>query len=158
MFISIFKTKVSTLLTQQIDMTIIDADAYCAVCKIKVSQIIPIFMRNFEYKQKKKRNQKLIWGLLYKQNVKIFCINLPRKAWIFHPPNQKYDYKIILEEHQKHGHILLYKVLPQVLDTIKYYLYLWLAKEFIYTSSGSEFPLVLFVKKLRKKIWFCVDY
>ena len=47
------------------------------------------------------------------------------------PPYRKYNYKIILEEEQKHGHALLYKMSLQKLDAVKRYLDSHLAKGFI---------------------------
>ena len=46
-------------------------------------------------------------------------------------PHQKFNYKIILEEEQKHGHSILYKILIEKLDTIKHYLNSHLAKRFM---------------------------
>ena len=74
------------------------------------------------------------------------------------PTHGKYDYKIILEEEQKHGHTCLYKMLLQKLDVFKCYLDLYLAKGFIQASLAPYLSSVLFVKKSSKGIQFCVDY
>ncbi len=47
------------------------------------------------------------------------------------PLYQKYDYKIILKEKQKHAHAPLYKMSLQKLDAVKSFLDLYLAKGFI---------------------------
>ena len=44
------------------------------------------------------------------------------------------------------------------LNAFKQYLDSYLAKKFILASSASYFLLVLFVKKLERGIWFCIDY
>lgn len=44
------------------------------------------------------------------------------------------------------------------LYAVKWYVNFHLAKRFIQASLVSYFLLVLFVKKLEGKIWFCVDY
>ena len=44
---------------------------------------------------------------------------------------QKYDYKIILKEKQKHNDVFLYKMSLQELDAVKCYLDLYLAKRVI---------------------------
>ncbi len=73
--------------------------------------------------------------VFYKKDLDIF------------PSYQKYHYKIVLDEKQKHGHALLYKILQQELVTVKRYLYLYSAKRFIQVSSASYFSSVLFIKK-----------
>lgn len=71
---------------------------------------------------------------------------------------QKYDHKIILEEQQKYSHVLLYIMSLQELYIFKYCFDLHLAKGFIQSSSAPYLSLILFIKKLDKKIQFCVDY
>lgn len=55
----------------------------------------------------------------FKKNIETFSFHL------------KYYHKIILKEEQKHGHVLLYKMLPQELHTVNHYYDLHLAKELI---------------------------
>ena len=74
------------------------------------------------------------------------------------PSHRKYDYKIILEEEQKHGYVLLYKMSLQELDAVKCYLDSHLAKGFIQASSAPYLSPVLFFRKPSREIRFCVDY
>ena len=68
------------------------------------------------------------------------------------PLHQKYDYKIILKEEQKHGYALLYKMSLQKLDIVKCYLDSHLAKGFIQANLAPYSSLVLFDKKPSREI------
>ena len=63
-----------------------------------------------------------------------------------------------MKEDQKLGHIPLYKMSLLELDTIKRYLDSHLAKKFIQASLTLYSLLILFVKKSKRGIQFCVDY
>ena len=71
---------------------------------------------------------------------------------------QMYNHKIYLEKKQKSGHALLYKMSSKELDTIKRYFNSHLAKRFIQISSASYSLPVLFVKKPKRGIQFCINY
>ena len=71
---------------------------------------------------------------------------------------QKHDHKIYLEEKQKSGHALLYKMFSEELDAVKWYFDSYLTKKFIQVSSVSYFLPILFVKKSGRGIRFCVNY
>lgn len=71
---------------------------------------------------------------------------------------QKYDHKIYLEKKKKLDYILLYKMFSKKLDAVKRYFDFYLIKKFIQTSLVSYFLLVLFVKKQKERIYFCVYY
>ncbi len=47
---------------------------------------------------------------------------------------------------------------PEELDTNKWYLDFYLAKQFIQASSASYSLLILFIEKPERRIRFCVDY
>ena len=49
-------------------------------------------------------------------------------------------------------------MLLKELDVVKRYLDSYLAKEFIQASSALYLSLVIFAKKISRKIRFCVDY
>lgn len=74
------------------------------------------------------------------------------------PFHLKYDHKIIFLEEQKHNHTPFYKMSSQKLDKIKCYLYSHHAKRFIQVTSVSFLSVILFVKKLHRKIRFYVNY
>ena len=115
-------------------------------------------MRDLEYQAEKEAkpetDPKTVIPAKYHNRLDVFF----KKNSDTLPLRQKYDHKIILEEEQKYGHIPLYKMSSQVYDAVKYYLDLYFAKGFIQANSASYFSPVLFVKKLGKKIRFCVDY
>lgn len=104
-------------------------------------------MRNLEYQvEKKSRSEidpktvilKKYHDLLYvfsKQNSNTLLLH------------QKYNHKVILEEELKYNHILLYKILSQELNIVKYYLVFYLTKGFIETNLSLYFILVFFVTK-----------
>ena len=70
----------------------------------------------------------------------------------------KYDHKIYLKEEQKPDYAPLYNISPKELDAVKQYLNSHLAKKFIQASLTSYFLPVLFVKKPKEEIRFCIDY
>lgn len=43
------ETEISTLITKQINVAMIDADAYCIACKLKETQFFTISIRNLDY-------------------------------------------------------------------------------------------------------------
>ena len=65
---------------------------------------------------------------------------------------QKYNYKIILEKEQKHGHVILYKLFLQELEAVKRDFDLYLVKEFFEASLAPYFSLAFFVKKSNRRI------
>lgn len=71
---------------------------------------------------------------------------------------QKYDHKIISEKQPKYDRTQLHKMSPQKLDVIQRYLDTYLNNLLIQTNLVIYLSLVLFVKKLGRRIWFCVDY
>ncbi len=147
-----------TLGTKKVDVAMIGADVYRAACSLKGAQVFAVFMRDLEYQAEKEAkletNPRTIVPAEYHDLLDVFF----KKNSDTLPPHRKYDHKIILEEKQKHGHVPLYKMSPQELDAVKYYLDLHLAKGFIQASSTSYSSPVLFVKKPGRGIRFCVDY
>ena len=143
--------------TKEINIAMIGTDAYCATCRLKRAQVFTISMRDLEYQAEKETkpetDPRTVVPAEYHDLLDIFSKKNSDKL----PPHQKYDHKIILEEKQKHGHAPLYKMSPQELDAVKYYLNLHLAKRFIQASSASYSSPVLFVKKPGRRIRFCVD-
>ena len=140
------------------DIAMIGADAYCLACQLKGAQVFAISIRDLEFQAEKEArpetNPKTVVPEEYHDLLDVFS----KKNSDTLPPYQKYDYKIILEEEQKHGHALLYKMLLQELDAIKRYLDSHLAKGFIQASSAPYLSPVLFVKKPIRGIQFCMDY
>lgn len=66
--------------------------------------------------------------------------------------------RLYWKKNKKYGYTFLYKILLEELDIIKCYLDLYLAKEFIKANSILYLLFIFFVKKLKKKISYCVDY
>ena len=129
-------TQVSTLGTNKVDVAMIGADAYRAACKLKGAQVFAVSMRDLEYQVEKEAksetNPRSIVSEEYHNLLDVFF----KKDSDMLPPNRKYDHKIILEEQQKLGHTLLYKMSRQKLDIVKRYLDSHLAKGFIKASSA----------------------
>ena len=137
----------STLNTKKVDVAMIDADAFRAACELKGAQVFAVSMRDLEYQAKKgarpEANPRSVVPKEYHDLLNVFS----KKNSDTLPPYRKYDYKIILEEHQKPGHAPLYKMSSHKLDEVKRYLDTYLAKVFIQASSASYLSPVLFVKK-----------
>ena len=151
-------TKKSEHKVEDINIAMISADVYCAAYRLKRAQVFALSMRDIQYQAEKearaKTDPKSIVPQEYYDLLNIFS----KKDSDTLPPHRKYDHKILLEEEQKPGHAPLSKISLKELDAIKWYLDSHLAKEFIQTSSASYSLSVLFVKKLRRGIRFCVDY
>lgn len=125
------KLKIFTLAIKQIDVTIIDADAYYAVYRLKRARVFLVFMRDLEHKAEKEASletdPKTVISEKYYDLLNIFS----KKNLDTLFSHRKYNHKIIFEEKQKHGHVPIHKILPQELDVIKHYLDLHLIKMFI---------------------------
>ena len=140
------------------DITMIGADAYHLACQLKRAQVFPIFIKNLEFQAKKKtRPETNLKTIVLEEYYDLLDVFSKKNSDIL-PSHQKYDYKIILEEEQKHGHAPLYKMSLQELDAVKRYLDSHLAKGFIQASSAPYSSPILFVKKPSRGIRFCVDY
>ena len=117
-----------------------------------------ISMRDVQYQAEKKAKAETNPKNVLPQEYHDFLDVFSKKDSDTLPPHRKYDHKIQLEEEQKPGHAPLYKMSPEELDAVKRYLDSHLAKGFIQASSASYSSPVLFVKKPRGGIRFCVDY
>lgn len=93
-----FEIQVFTLATKQINVAIIDVDAYHVTCKLKRAEIFAISIRNLEYQVKNKARSETDMQTAipaeYHDLLDIFFKN----TFAILPPHQKYDHKILLEQ------------------------------------------------------------
>ena len=152
------EAKVSTIATKEVNVVMIGADAYRAACKLKRALVFAISMRDLKYQVVKEARLEIDPKIVVPEEYHALLNIFSKKHSDTLPPHRKYNHKIILEEKQKHGHALLYKMSPQQLDAVKRYLDSHLAKGFIQASSASYSSPVLFVEKPVRRIRFYVDY
>ncbi len=150
--------KTSEPKAQDIDIAMIGADAYCAACRLKRAEVFAVSMRDIQYQAEKEARVETNPKSVVPQEYLDFLDVFSKKDSDTLPPHRKYDHKIHLEEEQKPGHARLSKMSPEELDAVKRYLDSHLAKRFIQTSSASYSLPILFVKKPREAIRFCVNY
>ena len=74
------------------------------------------------------------------------------------PEHQSYNHKIILKLDKQSIFDLLYKISLNKLKCLKKYLNKHLFKEFIHISFSSAITSILFAKKSRDDLYFCVNY
>ena len=127
-------------------------------CKLKEAQVFVIFMKDLEYQAEKEARPETNPRIIISEEYYNFLDMFSKKDSDMFPSHQKNDHKIILEEEQKPDHAPLYKMSPQKLGAVKYYLNLHLAKKFIQTSLALYLSLVFLIKKLDRRIRFGVDY
>lgn len=158
LLIPILITKIWESKAQNIKIVMINMDTYCVTCHLKRTQVSIILMKDIQYQVEKENkaetNLKSIISQKYDNFFDVFSKKDSNTLLIY----WKYDYKIYLKEEQNSGHILLYKISSKKLDAIKLYLNSPLAKKFIQARLTLFFLLILFMKKPKKKIQFCVDY
>ena len=140
------------------NVAMISADAYCLAYQLKEAQVFAISIKNLKFLAEKKARPEINLKTIVLKKYYNFSNVFLKKNSDTPPFHRKYDYKIILEEEQKHSYVLLYKMSLQELDAVKRYLDSHLAKGFIQASSAPYSSPVLFVKKPSREIRFCVDY
>ncbi len=150
--------KTSKPKAKDIDIAMIDVDAYRTACRLKRAQVFAVFMRYIQYQAEKEARAETDLKSVVTQKYHDFLDVFSKKSSDILPSHRKYDHKIYLEEEMKPDHVLLYKISLEELDTVKQYLGSYLAKGFIQASSASYSLPVLFVKKPGGEIRFCVDY
>ena len=146
--VSIPVTKKSNLKAKNIDIAMIDADAYHIACFLKKAQVFAILMKNIQYQTMKQvRTETDPRSVISQEYHDFFDVFLKKNLdtlFLY----QKYNHKIHLEEEQKSSYALLYKMSFKELDAVKQYFNFYLAKKFIQASSAFYFSLILFIKKL----------
>ena len=103
-------TKKSDLKAKDIDIAIIGADAYYAVCHLKETQIFVLSIRDIQYQAKKKARAETNPISIVPQEYHDFLDDFSKKDLDTLLSHQKYDHKIHLKEEQKLGYALLYKI------------------------------------------------
>lgn len=69
-----------------------------------------------------------------------------------------YYHKIMFKKKQKYNYTQFQNILPYKLNVIKCFLDSYLAKRFIQKISDFYSFLILFVKKLDRRIRLCINY
>ena len=143
---------------KDINIAIIDADAYCEAYYLKKAQVFIVLRRDIQYQAEKKARAKTDPKNFLSHEYHNFLNIFLKKNSETLSPNQMYDHKIHLEDEQKPGHLPLYKISFKELDVVKRYHDFYSAKKFIQASLASYSFLVLFVKKQGGEILFYINY
>lgn len=109
LLILILKAKISIFATKKVDVVIINANIYCISCKFKKAQVFTIFIKDLEYQaEKKARSKTNLKSVILEKYHNLLNVFSKKESDTF-SLYQKYDYKTILEEKQKHNYAPLYK-------------------------------------------------
>lgn len=105
------KVKVSTFAIKEVNINIINVDAYYITFKLKKARFFALSIKHFKYQVAKKARFKINSKSLILEKYHEF-LNVFFKNNLDTPPfHQKYNYKIILKEKQKYSYITIYKML-----------------------------------------------
>ena len=116
---------------KDIDIAMIDANAYCIAYCLKEAQVFAVSMRDIQYQAEKEVKAETNLKNVVSQEYHNFFNVFSKKDLDTFPLHRKYDHKIQLEKEQKPSHVPLYKMSPKKLDAVKQYLYFHLTKGFI---------------------------
>ena len=129
--VPILITKISEPKAKDIDIAMIDADAYHAACRLKKNQVFAVSMRDIQYQAEKEARAKTNPKSIVSQEYYNFLDVFSKKNSDTLPLYLKYDHKIHLKEEWKPGYTLLYKMSSEKIYAVKRYLDSYLAKRFI---------------------------
>ena len=92
------EVKVSTSVTKEVNVAMIDTDIYCITCKLKRAQVFAIFIKNLKYQAEKKARPETDPKNVIPEKYHDFLDVFSKKNSDISPSHQNYNHKIILEE------------------------------------------------------------
>ncbi len=124
-------------------------------------EIFAVFMKNLEIQLKKQNNNKVIDSKsIMSQEYHDFLNVFSKKKIDVLSSHRKHDHRIKLEkDHESdHEYASLYNLSEEELQLMKKYLKEHLNKNFIESSIASYASSILFAKKSKDELRFCVNY
>ena len=158
LLVFILTIKILESKAKNINIAMISANAYCVIYYWKEAQVLAVLMKEIQYQVDKEARAETDPRSIILQEYHCFFDIFSKKNSDTLYLYRKYDHKIHLDEEQKLNYASLYKMSHKKLDAMKRYLNFYLAKRFFQASLSSYSLSVLFIKKPKEGIWFCVDY
>jgi vacuolar-type H+-ATPase catalytic subunit A/Vma1 len=144
-----------------IEIHSIAAVSFNILFRQKNVEIFAVFMKNLEIQLKKQDSKividsKSIVSSKYHDFLDVFF----KKKTDILSSHRKHDHRIELEKDHEfdHEYASLYNLSEEELQLVKKYLKEHLDKDFIESSTASYVSSILFAKKSREELRFCVDY